>query len=162
MIMNRVTRTAALAGLGVGVVAARRVLQWTTAGRSLHQPQDRWLVLTVNRRQQEIAPHNTWPEPLAELGDAVEIELRQAPAGKGTEIAVRLRDPQSASSGVAARVAGTSSLQEIRSALRKTKQILEVGEVLKVDPQPHGRRTPTPGGLLMETAAKRAGAEGVL
>ena len=160
--MNRLTRTAALAGVGVGVAAARRVLQWTPAGRSLQQPEDRWLVVTVNRRQEDVAPHNTWPEPLAGFGDTVEIELRTAPAGKGTEIAVRLRDPGAARSGTAARIAGTSSQQQLRSALRKTKQILEVGEVLEVDPRSHGQRTATPGGLLVEAAAKRAGAEGVL
>lgn len=160
--MNRLIRTAALAGAGVGVVAVRRVMRWTPTAGALRPPTDRWWVVTVNRRQEDVAEHNTWPAPLADLGDAVEIELRNAPAGKGTEIAVRPRDPQAASTGLGARITGKSTPQAIRSALRKTKQLLETGEVLQADPQPHGQRKPTPGGLLMGAVSRRAGSEGVL
>lgn len=160
--MNRLTRTAVFAGLGVGAVTIRRVIRQTPAARSLREPQDRWLVLTVNRPQEEIAPQNVWPEPLAELGDEVDIELRRAPANKGTEIAVRQRNPESGSSATLSRIAGTSQVQKIRSALRKTKQLLETGEVLKVDPQPHGERKPTPGSAVIAIATRRAGREGVL
>lgn len=162
--MNRLTRAVALAGLGTGlgtgVVVVRRILRQTPAGRSLREPKDRWLVLTVNRSQEQIAPNNRWPQPLADLGDTVEIELRRAPADRGTEIAVRQREPGTDS--VMDRVVGNSQVQEMRSALRKTKQLLETGEVLEVDPRPHGRRKPTPGGALIAVASKRAGREGVL
>ena len=159
--MNRLTGAVALAGLGTGVVVARRYLRKTPAVRSLREPKDRWLVLTVDRSQEEIAPNNVWPQPLADLGDAVEIELRRAPADRGTEIGVRQREP-GANSGVVSRIAGNSEIQQIRSALRKTKQLLETGEVLKVDPQPHGERKSTPGGALIAVATQRAGREGVL
>lgn len=159
--MNRLTRTAALAGLGMGVFVVRRFLRQTPAARTLREPKDRWLVVTVNRSQEEIAPDGVWPQPLADLGDDVEIELRPAPADRGTEIAVRQRNP-GADAGMLNRVVGNSRTQEIRSALRKTKQLLEAGEVLKVDPQPHGQRKPTPGGALIAVATKRAGREGVL
>jgi hypothetical protein len=131
--------------------------------KSLQEPKDRWLVLTVNKRQDEIAPHNTWPQPLADLGDEVEIELRQAPGNRGTEIAVREREPgQTGPGGTTSRIAGRTRTQDIRSALRRTKQLLETGEVLAVDPQPPGRRKPTPGGALIAAATNRAGREGVL
>lgn len=160
--MNRLTRTAVVTGLGVGAVVVRRVIRQTPAARSLREPEDRWLVLTVNRPQEEIAPQNLWPEPLAELGEEVDIELRRAPANKGTEIAVRLRNPEAGAATTLSRIAGTSHVQKIRSALRKTKQLLEAGEVLKVDPQPHGERRPTPGSAVIGIATRRAGREGVL
>jgi hypothetical protein len=50
----------------------------------------------------------------------------------------------------------------VRTALRQAKQLIEVGEVLRAEPEPHGKRRPTPGGLLLEAATKRAGQEGVL
>lgn len=159
--MNRLARAGTFAGLGVGAVAVGRFLRPPPAARSLQEPKDRWLVLTVNRSQDEISPDGVWPQPLADLGDAVEIELRQAPGYRGTEIAVRQRNSR-VDSEVMNRIAGNSQVQEIRAALRKTKQLLETGEVLKIDPQPHGQRKPTPGGALIAAATKRAGREGVL
>jgi hypothetical protein len=160
--MNRVTRTAVVAGLAAAAVAVRRLLRQAPAIRSLQPPEDRWLVLTVDLPQEEIAPHNVWPQPLADLGDAVEIELRRAPGNRGTEIAVRQRDPEAAPSSSTSRIADSFQIQEVRAALRKTKQLLETGEVLNVDPQPHGPRKPTPGGALIAAGTKRAGREGVL
>ncbi len=55
-----------------------------------------------------------------------------------------------------------AALGELRAALRHAKQLIEVGEVLRVEPQPHGRRTPTPQGAAVEGAAEQAPKEGVL
>ena len=46
--------------------------------------------------------------------------------------------------------------------IRDSKQLAEVGEVLRVDPQPHGTRKATPQGAALEGAAARAPKEGVL
>jgi hypothetical protein len=159
--MNRVTKAALLGGVAVGLVAARRVLRQIPSARSLKEPADRWLVLTVNRRQEEIAPHNVWPQPLADLGDEIEIELRQAPGNRGTEIAVREREPHEGTQTLK-RIAGRSQGQEIRAALRDTKQLLEAGEILAIDPQPHGPRKSTPGSAVIAVATDRARREGVL
>ena len=40
--------------------------------------------------------------------------------------------------------------------------VVEVGEVLRVDPVPHGKRKPTPQGAALEKAADLAPKEGVL
>ena len=53
-------------------------------------------------------------------------------------------------------------LRALRSALREAKQLIEVGEVLRVDPAPHGTRKATPQGAVLEGATVRAGGEGVL
>ena len=49
----------------------------------------------------------------------------------------------------------------LRSALRRAKQVIEVGEVLAVDPAPHGKRSPTPGGALLEAWTRVAPKAGV-
>ncbi len=108
-------------------------------------------------------PESRVPGPLAELGDLVEVEVRAAPGGKGSELRARLRSPEpSGAASAAVRLSGEDPRQRVRSALREAKQLIEVGEVLRVDPTPHGRRTATPTGALVEAATKRAGGEGVL
>ena len=108
-------------------------------------------------------PQGQVPGPLAALGDLVEVEVRPAPAGRGCELRARLREPEpSGAASAAVRLSGNDPRQRVRAALREAKQLIEVGEVLRVDPTPHGRRTPTPTGAVVEAATKRAGGEGVL
>jgi hypothetical protein len=98
------------------------------------------------------------PAPLAELGDRIEVRVRPAPGGKGTELGARLRGQPSGST--LGRLSGSDPQADVRSALRRAKQLIEVGEVLAVDPAPHGKRTATPGGVLLEAwtrVAPRAG-----
>ncbi len=57
---------------------------------------------------------------------------------------------------------GDDPRQAVRAALRESKQLIEVGEVLRVDPVPHGKRGRTPVGQLIGAATKRAGGEGLL
>ncbi len=123
------------------------------------QPASGWLVVTVFREQSEI-DEAALPAPLAELGDRIEVRVRPAADGKGTELAARLRD-RSSSASAPKRLSGKDPAAELRSALRKAKQLIEVGEVLAVDPAPHGKRTPTPAGALLESFTKAAPEAGV-
>lgn len=118
-----------------------------------------WLAVTVLRDPSEIdtAP---LPGPLAELGDRVEVRVRTAAGGKGAELAARLRN-RPASASARARLSGGDPQAELRSALRRSKQLIEVGEVLAVDPAPHGRRTATPWGALLEAWTRVAPVGGV-
>ena len=99
------------------------------------------------------------PAPLAEFGDRIELRVRPAADGKGTELAARLRDQPSGSA--LGRLSGSDPQADLRSALRRAKQLIEVGEVLAVDPAPHGKRTATPGGALLEAWTKVAPRAGV-
>jgi hypothetical protein len=118
-----------------------------------------WLVVTVFCEPSDIDTANL-PDPLAELGEQIEVRVRPAADDKGTELAARLRD--GVSSGTAAgRLSGSDPESDLRSALRKAKQLIEVGEVLVVDPAPHGKRTATPGGVLLEAWTKVAPKAGV-
>ena len=160
-------RAMVVAGVGAGVLAVRRMTRQSGNGSGARAP-DRWHSVTVNRPlrrpqspPEEVAPEGRLPEPLAELGDAVEVRLRQAPGDRGTEVAARLRDGAPAGpGGVVARAAGTDPRQDLRSALRRAKQLLETGEVLSPDQPPTTRRTLR--NLPLELAGRRAGGEGRL
>jgi hypothetical protein len=117
-----------------------------------------WLAVTLLREPSDVDTADL-PAPLAEFGDRIEVRVRPAPGGKGTELAARLRDQPS--SGPLSRIAGKDPQADLRSALRRAKQLIEVGEVLAVDPAPHGKRTATPGGALLEAWTKVAPKAGV-
>ena len=123
------------------------------------QPASGWLVVTVLCEPSGIDTAEL-PAPLAELGDRIEVCVRPAADGKGTELATRLTD--GGSSGTALqRLSGSDAQSDLRSALRRAKQLIEVGEVLAVDPAPHGERTANPGGALLEAWTRVAPRGGV-
>jgi hypothetical protein len=109
----------------------------------------RWRVVTVlcppGRLESEL------PAPIAAFGDRLEVRTTPAPGDRGTELAARFRDPVS-----------DDEIGELRAALRQAKQLVEVGELLRVDPQPHGRRAETPQGRALDGMVARAPKEGVL
>jgi hypothetical protein len=123
------------------------------------RPASGWLAVTVFREPSEINTAEL-PAPLAEFGDRIEVRVRPAPGGKGTELAARLRDRPSSGTALG-RLNGSDPQADLRSALRRAKQLIEVGEVLAVDPAPHGKRTATPGGALLEAWTKVAPKAGV-
>jgi hypothetical protein len=123
------------------------------------QPASGWLVVTVLCEPSAIDIAEL-PTPLAELGDQIEVRVRPAADSKGTELAARLTDGVSSGTAVQ-RLSGSDPQSDVRSALRRAKQLIEVGEVLAVDPAPHGKRSATPGGLLLETWTKVAPKAGV-
>ncbi|MGY1592955.1 hypothetical protein ACI79D_13330 [Geodermatophilus sp. SYSU D00708] len=122
------------------------------------QPASGWLVVTVFREPSDVDTAEL-PAPLAELGDRIEVRVRAAADGKGTELGARLRNQPSG--GALSRLSGSDPQADLRSALRRAKQLIEVGEVLAVDPAPHGKRTATPGGVLLEAWTKVAPKAGV-
>jgi hypothetical protein len=123
------------------------------------QPASGWLAVTVFREPSDVDTAQL-PAPLAELGDRIEVRVRPAPGDKGTELAARLRNRPSSGTALS-RLNGSDPQAELRSALRRAKQLIEVGEVLAVDPAPHGKRTATPGGVLLEAWTKVAPKAGV-
>jgi hypothetical protein len=73
-------------------------------------------VITVFRPVDEVAAQ--LPPQLADRDGALDVQLRAAPAGRGTEISVRP-------------INGTVSDAEIRRSLRVSRSLLEVGDVLR-------------------------------
>ncbi|HYN96116.1 MAG TPA: hypothetical protein VES42_19905 [Pilimelia sp.] len=162
-----------MAAVTAGGVVVRRVLttrrrgHWPTdkqvgaVGAAAKDEPPRWYVVTVNMQLDEVMPAGQLPEPLAELGDAIEVQVRPAPGDKGTELAARLTDGEpSGVGGAVARLTGADPRQDVRSALRKAKQLLETGEVLSAHSPPTAKST-----LLnkpLELAIDRSAGEGRL
>jgi hypothetical protein len=149
----------AAGGLAVGrALRARRGSSGPTGGP---QPGGRWHVLTVNLPQEQVAPGGRLPDPLSELGDAVEVRLRPAPGDRGTEIAVRLRAGEPSGVGATvSRLRGDDPRWAVRRALRESRSLLETGEVLRPSQPPTTERT-----LLsrpLEYATKHGREEGLL
>ena len=109
----------------------------------------RWRAVTVlcppERLETEL------PARLAAFGDRLEVRTTPAPGDRGTELAARFRGP-----------VPEDEIGGLRSALREAKQLIEVGEVLRMDPRPHGRRADTPQGKALDGMTARADGEGVL
>ncbi|HEV7468765.1 MAG TPA: hypothetical protein VGO23_03150 [Pseudonocardia sp.] len=149
-------RAAAVAGAVAGGLAARR-----SRPRQDGTDARRWFVVTVNRSPEEVMPDGKLPEPLARLGDAIEVRIRPAPGDKGTELAARLtHPPDSGPAGAKARLHGEDPRQQVRTALREAKAILEVGEV--VLPDAPGTTHPGLGGRLVAVADRIAQGKGRL
>jgi len=133
--MKWITRTAAgtvavAAATAGGVVAGRAVAArryGRIPGSLRHAKLPEWLVTTVNAAPTGVVgPDGALPEPLARLGESVEVQIHPAPGDKGTELRVRPRPPGHGKSG-------PDEWRELRVALRETKQVLETGEVLQPD-----------------------------
>ncbi|WP_197030143.1 hypothetical protein [Cellulomonas sp. URHE0023] len=139
-----VAMTSVAAGVAAGTVARRR--RSTRDGSGLHG----WRVVTVNRSPEQV---DRTPEPLAVLGSAVEVHTSAAPGDKGTELRARWRP--------GAEVPDDGDpLQVLRSALRQSKQLLEVGWVLEPDHNVTTQETPL--NAPLRRAVKAARGEGLL
>ena len=142
-VMTRLTRTAAAGAAIAGGVAASRLL---TARRrpSARRGPRRWHVITVLRPLTEVSEN--LPDLFAKRPGALEVEVRPAPGDKGTEIAVRAVDPAVPDG-------------DVRRALRESRSLLEVGEVL----EPGGPTTiPTPLNRPLRAMTRRGREEGLL
>ncbi|MEU8268955.1 hypothetical protein AB0B89_17525 [Sphaerisporangium sp. NPDC049002] len=147
-----------LGGVGLGV------MRWLTSRQTKVRAQreaSRWLMVTINRRPEEVVPDGRLPEPLARLGETIEVQVREAPGDRGTELGARpIRPVPTGVDEVMARLAGEDPRQAVRRALRESKCLIETGEVLLPDEPPTTRPMPT--GRLVDLAAQRAGGEGPL
>ncbi|MCY1694293.1 hypothetical protein [Curtobacterium sp. SL109] len=145
-----------VAAAGAVVLARRRRPRSAPGTGAASAPRSGWLAVTVARDADDVLPAGRTPGPLARFGDAVELEARIAPGDKGTELRARFRQ------GTSRAAAGDRDRGRLRAALREAKQLIEVGEVLRVDPVPHGLRAATPTGALVELATARSNEEGTL
>jgi hypothetical protein len=134
--MKWIRSAAVVAAATAGGVAARRLLANRTSLMPGRKQDPEWLVATVYRSPSDIAPDGRLPEPLARLGDAVEVRIRPAPGDRGTELSVR---PRLAEHGT--RAATRDAWRTARLALREAKQLCETGEVLQPDAPPTTRKT---------------------
>ena len=152
----------AVAAMADGTAAGLAVRR----GRTTHvtaPDADRWYTVTVDLPPEAIDREHL-PTPLHDLDALVDVRVTPAPGQRGTELSARMRhpDPPTGIEAVAARFTGSDPRQAIRQALREAKQLLEVGEIIRQEPQPEGHRPATPAGKLIDLLSKRSSGEGVL
>jgi hypothetical protein len=166
-ITKKIGGVAGAMGVAAGVATAVRRRTISREGPSSHHREDpsRWLVVTVNTSKDSSQSFEA-PEPLRAWGDAIEVRTSPAPGERGTELAVRLRDPHADTvprglpDDLAQELDGTTPVQKLRSALRRAKQLIETGEVLRAD-EP-GTSEPTALNAPLRAATSASGAEGRL
>jgi hypothetical protein len=158
--MDRETRSA------VGVVAAGTVTVAALVGvvrkstaragglraAKGHDDRSRWRAVTVLAAPAELA--HDLPAPLAALGDKVELRFTPAPGDKGTELAARLTKKAKRN------IDGEPALEALRSALRQSKQMAEVGYVLESNANTASHKTLR--NKPLRAAIEHAGGEGRL
>jgi uncharacterized membrane protein len=95
--------------------------------------------VTINRSQEEIIARLAEAEP--PLSDeAAQISYAAAPGNRGTEVRVVL-DKSTPGGGLGEKVAaafGTDPQRQLDDALRRFKQVLETGEVIRSEGSPGG------------------------
>jgi hypothetical protein len=143
--------SAAGGGVGAVVDALRRALG---AQRHSDPTEDRWHAVTVNRAPTDVAPDGRLPEPLAAMIDHIEVRVRPAPGDKGTEIHARLLREMAPGDGE------EDPRRALRRALRESRCLLEIGEVI----QPNLNRTtePTPLNRPIAAGTQHGREEGLL
>ncbi|HLL68664.1 MAG TPA: hypothetical protein VK453_23555 [Micromonosporaceae bacterium] len=130
-------------------------------GSSTTDSEPRWHSVTINAEPEAVAPGGKLPEPLATLGEAIEVRILPAPGGRGTELHVRLRDGEpSGLAGVKARATGDDPRRDLRAALRNTRQLVETGEILGASQPSTTKRTMT--NRVLEYATTHGREEGLL
>jgi hypothetical protein len=142
--------------LATGAGVARWLTSRTTQTTRDRTGRDRWMMVTINCPPERLSSRADLPEPIARLGDAVDIKIARAPGDHGTELGARLREaPPSGIGGIASRISGDDPRRTVRKALRHSKSLIETGEVMRPDWPPSTH--PTPAGKLLELAGRRGG-----
>ena len=79
---------------------------------------------------------------VAEVTNSGAVRFRTAPGGRGTEVRVELTyEPPAGALGVAvARLLGEEPQQQVEDDLRRFKQVIETGEVVRSEGTPEGHR----------------------
>lgn len=116
-VRRQVTRGAASAR-GAALYGVDTVRRWA------REPKGRRVyAVTVGKPRSEVMQSDI--PPLVRLREVADVELKDAPGGRGTEIVARRRAP------------GHPAGAEIRRLLRHAKQTAETGHVVHVAPQPY-------------------------
>ena len=78
--------------------------------------------------------------PGADIDNSGSVRFREAPAGRGTEVRVHIRYalPGGRAGALVARLAGEEPHQQVEDDLRRFKQVIETGAVVRSEGSPEG------------------------
>ena len=95
--------------------------------------------VTINRSQDQVSSRMAEADPPLSGGD-VQVSYTPAPGARGTEVRVEWTPEQGGGvlGRTAATLAGSGPQQQLDDALRRFKQLLEAGEVIRSDAMPSG------------------------
>jgi uncharacterized membrane protein len=101
-----------------------------------------WDAEIVENRPNELISWRSLPG--ADVENAGSVRFERAPGGRGTLVRVNLRyfPPAGTAGAVIATLFGSEPGQEVQEELRRFKQVLETGEVMRSDASVHGRPHP--------------------
>ena len=140
---------AVAAAATAATVVARRLTRADGVRSPVGSARDRWHSITIFREPEDLGP---LPKPLDALGEAVEVRIRPAPGGRGTELAARLAEPGPGGvAALAAKARDEDPVRHLRRALREARSLAETGEVLLPDTPSTTKSTPTGAPLAYAT-----------
>lgn len=116
--VRRQVRRGATSARGAALYGVDTVRRWAREPKG-----QRVYAVTVGKPRSEITAAGI--QPLVKLREVADVDLKDAPGGRGTEIMARRR------------ASGRPAGAEIRRLLRHAKQTAETGHVVHVAPQPH-------------------------
>lgn len=156
MMRRFVVGVTAVAATAAAVVAGRQVMR--RRGSERGGARDRWHTVTINCEPEQLGP---LPPPLDSIGVPIEVRIVPAPAGRGSELSVRLTRPVPTGPAKAvAKLRDKDPVRRLRRSLREARQLAETGEILRPNSPPTTRPTLT--GAPLAYATRHAREEGRL
>jgi uncharacterized membrane protein len=109
-----------------------------------------WDAETIEDRPNERIAWRSLPD--ADVTNSGSVEFRRAPGDRGTEIHVEIQyEPPAGKLGtLVAKLFGEEPSQQVGDDLRRLKQVLETGEIVRSEASPEGQGRP----YLAQRAAK--------
>jgi uncharacterized membrane protein len=105
-----------------------------------------WDAETTEDRPNELVAWRSLPD--SEVPNSGQVRFRDAPGNRGTEVIVELKyqPPGGRIAALLAKLFGEEPSQQVKSDLRRLKQVMEIGEIVHSDasiyPGPHPARPP--------------------
>ncbi|NMO88331.1 SRPBCC family protein [Actinomycetospora sp. TBRC 11914] len=101
----------------------------------------RWDAEIVEDREDEVISWRSVEG--ADVANTGSVRFRDAAGGRGTEVVVdlRYRPPGGKAGAVVAKLLGEEPNQQLRDDLRRFKQVLEIGEIVRSEGSPTGQST---------------------
>jgi uncharacterized membrane protein len=120
-------------------VTGNRWSKWTARGPA--GTNFSWQAEITDERENEYIVWRSLPD--SEIENLGSVQFRRGPADRGTEVVVSIeyRPPAGRLGLNFAKLFGKDPEWQIREDLRHFKQLLEAGEIARIEGQPHGRRS---------------------